>query len=131
MHATDNDTRLDVERNNPKMVSPVCQEIALPHVFVSFRFYDVLVFVTNVKNLAEQCEESGGDHSANYHENFNPEPRFKRALLACQIISALTRSVEPAMIDISQEKDCPDDHDSWCVSEISRTKSKCFRIAAV
>ena len=128
MHATENNTRLDVERNNPQMVSPVCQEIALSHVFVSFRLYEVLVFIAKVKNLAEQSEQSGGDHSANYQENFNPEPRFERTLPACQIVSALAMYVEPAMIDASHEKDCHDQHDSWSVSETSRV-NKCFRKA--
>ena len=129
MHATENNTRLDVERNNHQMESPVCNEIALTHVFVSLRLYEVLVFVANVKNLAEQSEQSGGDHSANYQENFNPEPRFERTLLTCQIVSALAMYVEPVMIDASQEKDCHNQHDSWGISEKSRV-NKCFRIAA-
>lgn len=78
MHATKNDTRLDVERYKPQMVSPVCEEITLvAHVFVSFGRYDVLIFVPHVHNLAEKGKDGGGDHLAYYHENLNPEPHFK------------------------------------------------------
>ena len=79
MHATKNDTWLDVERYKTQMVCPVCEEITLAaHVYVSFGLYDVLIHVANVHHLAENNKESGGDHLAYYYENLNPEPHFKR-----------------------------------------------------
>ena len=78
MHAPKNDTRLDVERYKPQMVSPVSEEITLvAHVIVSFGRYDVLIFVPHVYNLANQGEDGSGDYLAYYHENLNPEPHFK------------------------------------------------------
>lgn len=126
MHTTKNDTRLNIERNQTQMVRPVRQEIALAHVFVSPWLYDVLVFVTNVHNLAEKGEEGGRDHLAQYHKNLNPEPHFKWVLLVCHCNSALTRYIEPVVIDFCHQNDRNDDQNSWCEPIVFGWRGECF-----
>ena len=79
------------------------------------RHYDVLIFVANVHNLAYKGKNGSGDHLAHYHENLNPEPHFKRVVIAIanRSIPAYTRCIKPDMIDISHKNYREDDKNGW------------------
>ena len=79
------------------MVGPIIEKIALSHILVSFRMYIVFFFVAYINGFADKGEKNGRYATAIYQENLNPEPLFKRALLARQIFLALTRYIEPVM----------------------------------